>query len=180
MYMNLFHDLILWNDDLTEVNAIIEIPSGSMVKYEFDKNLWTIAVDRVLKAPMSYNFNYGLLPQTWNKDDNDPLDIIVLSRFPFVPWCYVPCRVIGGLNMIDSGEFDYKVIAVSDDKYYDDIHDISDLHPKEREDIEFFMNHYKVLQNKKIELGWWDHKAKAISILKECSEYYKKEKSPKA
>jgi inorganic pyrophosphatase len=55
---NLFHDLKLGNDDLTEVNAIIEIPKGSMVKYEFDKELGAIMVDRIGRTPIPYNFNY--------------------------------------------------------------------------------------------------------------------------
>jgi len=91
---NLFHDLKLGNDELTEVNAIIEIPKDSMVKYEFDKELGCIMVDRIGRTPIPYNFNYGLLPQTWNKDDNDPLDIIVLSRFGFAPGVVVPSRVV--------------------------------------------------------------------------------------
>ena len=47
----LFHDLALGNEELTEVNAIIEIPKDSMVKYEFDKDLNAIRVDRVWKTP---------------------------------------------------------------------------------------------------------------------------------
>jgi len=83
------------NDDFTQVNAIIEIPKDSYVKYEFDKELNTIMVDRIGKTPIAYNFNYGFIPQSHNEDDGDPLDVIVLSRFPFVPGCVVPCRVVG-------------------------------------------------------------------------------------
>ena len=169
---NLFHDLELGNDDLTNVNAIIEIPKDSMVKYEFDKKLWCIMVDRVWRTPIQYNFNYGLLPQTWNKDDNDPLDIIVLSRFAFLPWTVVPSRVVWWLKMIDGWEFDYKIIAVSDDKYYDNVKDISDVSEKEKEDIYYFMNHYKDLHNKTVKLEWWDKKEDAIKVLKDCREYY--------
>ena len=55
---NLFHDLKLGNDELTEVNAFIEIPKDSMVKYEFDKELGCIMVDRIGRTPIPYNFNY--------------------------------------------------------------------------------------------------------------------------
>lgn len=170
---NLFHDLPLWNEDLTEVNAIIEIPKDSFVKYEFDKYLNCIKVDRIGKTPIAYNFNYGFLPQSWNKDDNDPLDILVLSRYPFVPGCIVPARVVWGLKMIDSWEYDYKVIAIADDKYYEHINDIEDINKKELEDIYYFMQHYKDLHNKTIILEWWDNKENAIKLLKECRDEYK-------
>jgi len=171
---NLFHDLPLGNEELTELNAIIEIPKDSMVKYEFDKDLNAIMVDRIWKTPIAYSFNYGFLPQSHNEDDGDPLDVIVLSRFAFVPGCIVPCRVVGWLKMIDSWEFDYKVIAVADDKYYEHINDIEDVHEKEKEDIYYFMNHYKDLHNKTIVLEGWDNKVAAIEILKDCKEQYKR------
>jgi len=170
--MNLFHDLKLGNEDLTELNAIIEIPKGSQVKYEFDKALGCIMVDRIGRTPMAYNFNYGLLPQTWNKEDNDPLDIVVLSKESFVPGCVVPCRVIGGLKMIDSGEFDYKVVAVADDKFYDNVKDIEDLDENEKEDIYYYMQHYKDLHGKTVVLEGWDNKEAAIKVTKDCQNYY--------
>ena len=169
---NLFHDLEIGNNELTQVNSIIEIPKESMVKYEFDKKLGCIMVDRIGKTPMPYNFNYGLLPQTWNKDDNDPLDIIILSRFSFHPWVVVPCRVVGGLKMIDSGEFDYKIVGVADDKYYDDVDNIDDVSEKEKEDIYYFMNRYKDLHNKKVELEWWDTRENAIKVIQDCKDCY--------
>ena len=171
--VHLFHDLPMGNDDFTQVNAIIEIPKDSYVKYEFDKELNTIMVDRIGKTPIAYNFNYGFIPQSHNEDDGDPLDVIVLSRFPFVPGCVVPCRVVGWLKMIDSGEYDYKVLAVADDKYYDHVQDIEDVHTKEKEDIYYFMQHYKDLHNKTIVLEGWDNKATAIEVLKDCKSQYK-------
>lgn len=170
---NLYHDLPLGNSSFSKINAIIEIPSGSMVKYEFDKELNAVVVDRIWRTPIPYNFNYWFLPQSFNQDDGDPLDVIVLSRFPFVPWCVVPARVVWWLKMIDSWEFDYKVIAIADDKYYDWIEDISQVSEKEKEDIYYFMNHYKDLHNKTVQLDWWDNKENAIAILKDCYEQYK-------
>lgn len=171
--MNLFHDLKLSSkEDFSEVNAIVEIPKGSMVKYEFDKELGCIMVDRIGRTPMEYPCNYGLLPQTWNKEDNDPLDIFILSRFPFAPGVVVPCRVVGGLKMVDGGEFDYKVVAVADDKFYDDVNDIDDLSEKEKEDIYYYMNRYKDLHGKTVELQGWDNKAAAVEVIKDCSDYY--------
>ena len=160
------------NADYSEINVIIEIPNGSAVKYEYDNEHGCVAVDRLLKTPLNYNFNYGDIPQTWNEGDNDPLDAIVLSRASFYPGVVVPCRVIGGLKMWDNGEFDYKVLAVADDPYYTDVKTVEDVQKKELEDIEYFMLHYKDLENKTVELKGWDGPAEAKKIIEESVAYY--------
>ena len=172
--MNLYHDIPLGNEDFSEINAILEIPKWSRVKYEFDHKTGTLWVDRVGKTPIDYTFNYWDLPQTWNEGDNDPLDVIILCSQSIAPGVVVPLRVVGGLKMIDSGEDDYKILAVADDKYYSDVNDISDVNKKELEDIEYYMLHYKDLHWKKIELNGWDDKATAQKILAKCPEDYKK------
>lgn len=171
---NFFHDIQLGNEDLTQINAVLEIPKWSQVKYEFDHKTGAIWVDRVWKTPIAYTFNYWDLPQTWNSWDNDPLDVIILCSFPLAVWTIVPCRVVWGLKMIDSWEDDYKILAVADDKYYSHINDINDVNVKEKEDIEYYMLHYKDLHWKKVELNWWDNKELAIARLKECHLEYKK------
>ncbi len=171
--MNLYHDIPLGNEDFSEINAVNEIPKWSKIKYEFDHKTWAIWVDRVGKTPISYTFNYWDLPQTWNKWDNDPLDVIILSKESFAPWVVIPLRVIWGLKMIDSWEDDYKILAVADDKYYSNINDIEDVDKNELEDIEYYMLHYKDLHGKKVELNGWDNKKKAQERLKICHQDYK-------
>lgn len=172
--MNLYHDIPLGNENFSEINAVVEIPKWSKVKYEFDYKTGAIWVDRVGKTPIDYTFNYGDLPQTWNEWDNDPLDVIILCTQPLHPGSVVPLRVVGGLKMIDSWEDDYKVLAVADDKYYSDVEDINDVNKKELEDIEYYMLHYKDLHGKKVELNWWDNKSTAQEILAKCHQDYKK------
>ena len=60
-----------------EFNAVIEIPFGSSVKYELDKESGLIKLDRVLYSAVYYPANYGFIPQTLAEDD-DPLDVLVL------------------------------------------------------------------------------------------------------
>lgn len=171
--MNFFHDIPLGNEELTEINAVLEIPKWSVVKYEFDHKTWAIWVDRVWKTPIAYTFNYGDLPQTWNEWDNDPLDVIILCSQPLTTWTIVPCKVVGWLKMIDSWEDDYKILAIADDKHYSHVNDIQDVDKKELEDIEYYMLHYKDLHWKKVELNGWDNKETAIKILQKCHKDYK-------
>ena len=129
--MNFYHDIPLTNkEDFSTINAVLEIPKGSYVKYEFDYKTGAIWVDRVWKTPIPYNFNYWDIPQTWNTGDNDPLDVIILCKYPLSVWTIVPCKVVWWLKMIDSWEYDYKILAVADDKYYSHINDIEDISKK--------------------------------------------------
>ena len=172
--MNMYHDIPLFNDeDKGIINAVLEIPMWSRVKYEFDHHTWCIWVDRVGRTPINYTFNYGDLPQTWNEWDNDPLDVIILCKQSLAVGTIVPCRVVGGLKMIDSGEDDYKIVAVADDKYYDDVHDIEDVNQNELDDVAYYMKHYKDLHGKTVDLNGWDNKTVALERVRTCHEAYK-------
>jgi inorganic pyrophosphatase len=179
---NLYHQIpsLVKEGNYDHINVLIEIPKDSFVKYEYSNTMGCMKVDRLLKTPLLYNFNYGDIPQAWNTGDNDPLDAIVLSRASFFPGVIVPCRVIGGLRMYDKGEYDYKIIAVADDKYYEQVQNISDVSIKEKEDIEYFMTHYKDLEKKLVTLDGWDGKDDAIKVIKDCVDHYHKHKKPKA
>ena len=93
------------------VNAVIEIPKGSKVKYELDKKTGGLRVDRILYSSVIYPANYGFLPRTWC-DDEDPLDVLVLCSEPVVPLSMLRVRPIGVMRMEDEGASDDKIIAV--------------------------------------------------------------------
>ena len=57
----------------------IEIPKGSKVKYELNKETGLLMVDRVLYSSVFYPANYGFVPRTYCPD-NDPLDVLVMGR----------------------------------------------------------------------------------------------------
>jgi inorganic pyrophosphatase len=61
-----------------KVNVFIEIPKGSSVKYEIDKESGVIMVDRFVYGPLFYPYNYGFIPGT-HAEDGDALDVVVLS-----------------------------------------------------------------------------------------------------
>lgn len=146
--MNLWHDVPRGENVPNEVNCIIEIPKGSPNKYEIDKETGLIALDRANYSSAPYPFDYGFVPQTlW--EDNDALDIIVPSTFPLQSGILVRVRPVAVMEMIDSGESDFKVIAVPvDDKRWDDVTDLEQLNKHNvREWIHFFET-YKELKEK--------------------------------
>ena len=143
--MNLYKDLTTWADKEKKlVNAIVEIPMGSMVKYEFNKKLNVVEVDRFFTAPMPLPYNYGLLPQTLNKDDWDPLDIILISHYPLHPGVITKAKVIWVLHMIDSWEMDDKIIAIPHkEPFLSHIDNVDNLPVHLKNQIEFFLANYK-------------------------------------
>lgn len=156
-----------------EFNAIIEIPSGSRAKYELHKESGLLMLDRVLYSAMYYPANYGFLPQTYG-EDNDPLDILVFSKIDVVPLCIVPARVIGMMEMIDKGENDEKIIAVSSgDPSLSHLHDIGDLPEHLISELRNFFEDYKKLENKTVKVNEFQGKAAAMRIIEESVVRYR-------
>lgn len=155
------------------VNGIIEIPKGSRAKYELDKKSGLLILDRVLYSSVYYPANYGFIPQTYC-DDKDPLDILILSQIDVVPMCIVEAKVIGVMRMLDNGEADDKIIAVSaGDPSINHINDISELPVHFINELRNFFEDYKKLENKTVVVEeFFDHKI-AAKILQESLDMYK-------
>lgn len=131
-----------------EVNVFVEIPQGSSIKYELDKESGMIMVDRFAYTAMFYPFNYGFVPGT-SAEDGDPVDVLVISTYPVHPGTVIPSRPIGMLEMEDEEGIDTKILAVPTvkvDPFYSSINDISDLDETTKKKIQHFFNHYKELE----------------------------------
>lgn len=156
------------------LHVIVEVPKGSQNKYEFDKKLEIIRLDRVLFSPLHYPGDYGFVPQTlW--EDGDPLDALVLLSNPTYPGTLLDARPVGMLNMIDGGDSDVKILCVAEnDVRYKDIKDIGDINPHQLKEIAHFFAVYKELEGKKVEIGDWEGVDAAKKAIKQAVEAYKK------
>lgn len=148
-----------------EVNVIIEIPKGSNIKYELDKESGMMFVDRFSITAMNYPANYGYVPNTLS-EDGDPMDVLVLSQFSVHPGAVIPAKVIGMLEMEDESGIDTKIIAVPDvtgDFMYDTYQDISDVPDLLKAQIKHFFENYKTLDKGKwVKLKEWKDKSVAV------------------
>ena len=162
-----------------EVNCLVEIPKGCTNKYEYDPGFKVFRLDRVLYEAVFYPAEYGLIPQTLNEEDGDPLDVMVLSTFPTFPGCLVSCRPIGVLRINDSGEIDNKILAVlADDPRFGEINDLDDLSAHAKKEIKNFWENYAELQpDKKIKIEGWSAKEKAHELIKKAIAAYRKTSS---
>ena len=131
-----------------DINVVIEIPQGSQVKYEIDKDSGAIVVDRFLFTPMSYPAAYGFIPGTLAAD-GDPADALVLIPVGVVPGAVVRCRPIGVLHMQDEAGDDEKIICVPHDKVHPlhgEVIDVEDLPKIVLQTISHFFETYKDLE----------------------------------
>ena len=131
-----------------EINVIIEIPQGSAVKYELDKDSGAIFVDRIMYGAMTFPFNYGFIPNTL-AEDGDPVDVLVLSSQTFAPGSVVPARVVGMLEMEDEAGIDTKIIACPTkkiDPFMAHIEDVEDIPEPVKAKIKNFFDRYKELE----------------------------------
>src|SRR6201998_3416882 len=107
-----WHDISPGDKLPREFYSVIEIPSGSSVKYELDKQSGLIKLDRVLYSAVYYPANYGFLPQTFAAADH-PRDVLVHCAARVTPHALIHARAIGLMTMSDSGKRDHKIIAVA-------------------------------------------------------------------
>ncbi len=154
-----WHGLVIGPDPPRTVNAFIEITSFDLVKYEVDKETGYLRVDRPQRTSAQPPVLYGFIPRTYCGDrvkslskkaergDGDPLDICVISERPINrSEVILDARVVGGLQVIDHGEADDKIIAVlANDPFWHHAHDIADVPEILRHRIIHYFSTYKLV-----------------------------------
>jgi inorganic pyrophosphatase len=169
-----WHDLSAGPDVPREFNAVIEIPLGSNVKYELDKETGLIRMDRMLYSAVYYPANYGFIPQTLGEDD-DALDVLVLCQEPVVPLAVIHARAIGVMTMIDGGKADHKIIAVAtQDPEYNPYHEANEIPPHKLRTIRRFFQDYKQLEGRAVEVDDIQPAEMAYPIIRDALTRYVK------
>lgn len=170
--MNPWHEVRIGETAPEFVNGIIEIPKNTRAKYELDKESGMLILDRVIYSAMHYPANYGFIPKTYC-DDQDPLDILILTQIEVQPLCIVPAKVIGVMQMLDQGEKDDKIIAVATgDMSVSHINDIEDLGPHFVKELKNFFEDYKKLENKTVVIEDFQNREIAINIVQKAMNDY--------
>jgi inorganic pyrophosphatase len=144
------------------LQAFIEITPFDLVKYEVDKRSGYLRVDRPQRGSSQPPALYGFIPRTYcgarvrklspraRRGDGDPLDICVLSERAITRGeILVRARVVGGLQMVDAGEADDKIIAVLDNDYvYGGARDVRDLPGILVERLQHYFETYKLVPDR--------------------------------
>ena len=172
MKFNPWHDVSVGDKAPGVVKGIIEIPKNVRAKYELDKESGMLILDRVLYASINYPANYGFIPRTYC-DDDDPLDILVISQIDIVPMCLVEANVIGVMRMIDGDEMDDKIIAVAtNDMSFNHVKDISDLPAHWLIELRSFFQDYKKLEHKTVVVEEFQNREVAMKVVEQAIKDY--------
>lgn len=162
--------------DLDEklINTVVEIPKGSILKIEYNREKQTFELDRVEPDIFAKPSNYGFIPGTLD-DDGDELDTLIVSPEPIPLGVVVEAKIIGVLNFEDDGENDHKIICVpADDRDSNNmIKSLDDLGERWQQKVEYHFTTYKDLKKpgttKVLGYGGPDE---AIAVIKECIDRF--------
>jgi inorganic pyrophosphatase len=144
------------------VNAYIEITPFDLVKYEVDKTTGYLRVDRPQRSSAVPPTLYGFVPRTLCGravgtvfedgaiGDGDPLDICVISERPIDrAEVILNVRVVGGLQMLDEGKVDDKLVAIlANDHVWQSANDIRDVPEILIERLSHYFSTYKMVPGK--------------------------------
>ena len=157
-----------------EFNVIIEVPSGSNNKYEYNPKQDIFQLDRVLFSSVHYPGCYGFIPQTLG-GDGDPLDVVVLTGEPMITGSVLNVRPVGYLKMTDDKGQDEKILAVPvDDPRYNERQKLSDVREHVLKEIEHFFQVYKDLENKYVDIDKWYDLEDTKKLILEAHSNFKK------
>ena len=148
------------------VNSYIEITPFDLIKYEVDKATGYLRVDRPQRTSSQPPALYGFIPQTYcgeetarlcpgaEAGDGDPLDICVLSERPITrSEVIVPSRVVGGIQLLDRGEADDKIIAVLEgDFMWSNVSDLADVPTILVERLQHYFSTYKLVPQQEAQI----------------------------
>ncbi len=151
-----------------EIMMVVEIPTGSRNKYEFDPSLGAIVLDRMLFTAMRYPADYGFIEGTLG-EDGDALDALVFVGEPTFPGCRIRVRPVGLFRMWDEKGRDEKVLCVPlRDPMWSHIEELDDLLPSLRAEVEHFFAVYKDLEGKKTGVEGFAPREDALRVIDEA------------
>lgn len=175
--LHAWHDVSPGKELPRDFQSVIEIPLGSNVKYELDKQTGLLKVDRIIHSAVFYPANYGFIPQTY-AEDNDPLDVLVLCQEPVQPLALIKARAIGLMTMIDSGATDDKIIAVAtNDPEFSNYLEARDLPAHRLLVLKRFFQDYKQLEGKQVQVEEIRPAYAALSVIEKSLKRYQENRA---
>jgi len=180
-------------------NMVVEIPKMSKAKMEIATKEENNPIAQDVKKGKLRDYhgpifwNYGCLPQTWedpNEEhpelkvfgDDDPIDVVEIGSKALDMGSVAEVKPLGVLAMIDDGELDWKVLAVSvDDPLAEEYNDIDDVPAAVLDGVREWFRWYKTPDDKPLNGFGFDEKylnaAEAEKVIEETHEAWKKLKA---
>ncbi|KAH9655321.1 Soluble inorganic pyrophosphatase 6 [Citrus sinensis] len=194
-----WHDIPLQLGDGV-FNFVVEIPKESSAKMEVATDeLYTPIKQDIKKGKLRYypyniNWNYGLFPQTWEDPsfansevegafgDNDPVDVVEIGERRRKIGEILRVKPLSALAMIDEGELDWKIVAISLDDpkaaLVNDVDDVEKHFPGTLTAIRDWFRDYKIPDGKPANKFGLGNKAAdkdyALKVITETNESWAK------
>ncbi|CAH9144566.1 unnamed protein product [Cuscuta epithymum] len=194
-----WHDIPLRSGD-DVFNFIVEIPKETSAKMEVATDEQHTPIKQDIKKgklryyPFNIHWNYGMLPQTWedpsfaNSDvegalgDNDPVDVVEIGERSRKIGEVLKVKPVAALAMIDEGELDWKIVAISLDdpraSLVNDVEDVETHFPGTLVAIREWFRDYKIPDGKPANRFGLGNKAAnkdyALKVIKETNESWAK------
>ena len=171
--LNVWRDVPAGDRPPELLNAVVEVISGSRDKYEYYSPWESFVLDRVIPSSVVFPVDYGFVPQTWS-DDDDPLDIMVMTYEPFEVGCIVKVRAIGALVVEDEKGEDAKILSVpTSDARFNGYLDKGDVHPHQLKEIQEFFETYKRLEPSRwAKFKEWKDAKQSWAVVNVCIDKY--------
>jgi len=157
------------------IEAVVETPKGSAVKYDYDRATGLFTIKKALPAGMVFPFDFGFVPNT-KGEDGDPLDIIMISEFFNYPGCKLECRVIGCL-MAEQKDQKGGSPTIRNDRYLavpkiskllGRVTSIKDLPEEMLKELEIFFIQYNKVEKRKFRIVAKKDSKAALRMLKDA------------
>jgi len=162
-----WHGLDVGPEPPRRLNAYIEITPFDLVKYEVDKATGYLRVDRPQRTSSQPPALYGFVPRTYcgrrvgalsplaRHGDGDPLDICVISERPVNrSEVILTAKVLGGIQMVDGGEADDKIIAVlANDNIWGGAETLAEVPHVLIERLRHYFSTYKLIPGKESDIN---------------------------
>jgi inorganic pyrophosphatase len=158
------------------VNTVVEIPEGSTLKVEWDRERAAFMLDRVEPSIFAKPVSYGFIPQTLD-EDGDELDTLIVCDEPLPTGIWLEAKVLGVMKFEDDGKADDKIVVrVADDRNDGDwLNSLEDLGKTWKEQVEHHFTHYKDLKKPgSTKVLGWGNAEEAKKIIKESIDRYQK------
>ncbi|KAL4525593.1 hypothetical protein Ndes2437A_g04043 [Nannochloris sp. 'desiccata'] len=180
------------------LNYMCEIPKETTAKFElitdevYNPIKQDIKDDKLRFYPYNINWNYGMLPQTWEDPeeedpnvlnaggDNDPVDVVEIGNVACQTGGIYKIKPLCAFAMVDEGEVDWKIIAIrTDDPNAAEVNDVEDIErvfPGELEKIRTWFTNYKIPDGKPANQFGYDgqclNKEFAMGVIEETHGSY--------
>lgn len=158
------------------VNTVVEIPEGSILKIEWDRERAAFMLDRVEPGIFAKPCSYGFIPQTLD-EDGDELDTLIVCDEPLPTGIWLEAKILGVMKFEDEEGVDDKIVVrAADDRNDGDwLNSLEDLGETWKQQVEHHFTHYKDLKKPgSTKVTGWGDAEEAKKIIKECIDRFQK------